>query len=197
MSSALREPLPPLNPVRWTVEEYFRLSEAGVLEDRRVELLDGEIIEKAAQATPHRASVTKIIPLLFRTFPPPSQWVVVQGTLVLSACDALDPDFHVLDAAVGTPDEKLPAPLLVMEVSDTTYRKDSGPKLRTYARCGVSDYWIVNIPKQRVEVYRTPENPTGDADGWRYASSSFFTREQQVQMLARPDVRFDVEALLP
>jgi hypothetical protein len=31
--------------VRWTVTDYFRMAEAGFFDDRRVELLNGEIIE--------------------------------------------------------------------------------------------------------------------------------------------------------
>ena len=47
MIPAVRE-LPATKRVRWTVQDYFRMSEAGVLDDRRVELLDGEIIEVLA-----------------------------------------------------------------------------------------------------------------------------------------------------
>ncbi len=34
--------------------------------------------------------------------------------------------------------------LLVIEVSDTTLKKDRGRKARLYARHGVRDYWVVN-----------------------------------------------------
>ena len=58
--------------------------------------------------------------------------------------------------------------ILVIEVSDTTYLKDSG-QLRTYcAAAGVPDYWIVNLPQDRVEL-SSPHNPAGKRSGWRYA----------------------------
>ena len=99
---------------------------------------------------------------------------------------------------MSTPDNQLPAPLLVMEISDTTYRKDAGPKLRAYARAGVADYWIVNLPLRRVEVYRRPENPTpGRRSGWRYADVSHFGPGQTVAPLLRPMISFPVDALLP
>lgn len=196
MHSAVRQP-PVMKRLRWTVRDYFRLSEAGYFGDRRVELIDGEIIEMAAQATPHRVSITKVASLLLQAFPPPSQWVVVQGTLVLSKRSAPDPDFHVFDAPVGTSDDKLPLPFVVIEISDTTYRKDSGPKLRAYAARGVRDYWIVNIPQQRLEVYRGPENTIGKKSGWRYAHTEFLSRGKQVSPLARPDLSFAVDAFLP
>ena len=196
MDSTVREPAV-MKRLRWTVRDYLRLSKAGSFGDKRVELLDGEIIEMAAQATPHRVSVTKIANLLLQAFPPPGQWVVVQGTLALPKRSAPDPDFHVFDAPVGTPDEQLPLPFLVIEISDTTYRKDSGPKLRAYAAGGVSDYWIVNIRQRRIEVYRAPENTTGKKSGWRYAQVELLSYGKQVSPLARPDLSFAIDDFLP
>jgi Uma2 family endonuclease len=196
MNPVVREP-PAVKRVRWTVDQYFRMSEAGIFDNRRVELLNGEIIEVQAQANPHRMAITKGSALLLQHFPLTTHWVVVQGTFLLSKLSAPDPDFHIFDVPAGTPDNQLPLPFLVVEVSDTTYRKDSGPKLRAYAASGVRDYWIVNIPAQRVEVYRSPENPAGKKSGCRYADRTFCSRGQQVQLLARPDLSFAVDALLP
>jgi Uma2 family endonuclease len=152
MKAATRPAIP--RRLRWTVSEYFRLADAGLLDGRKVELIDRGIIEVPAQATPHRSAVTKVSHLLLNAFPPPGRWVVIHGTVRLSRHDAPDPDFTVFDAPVGTPDDQLPRPLLIIEVSDTTYAKDAGPKLRAYARAGVRDYWIVNLLARRVEVYR-------------------------------------------
>ena len=184
--------------VRWTVTDYFRMAEAGLFTDRRVELLNGEIIEVPAQATAHRAAVTKGSALLLAAFPPPGNWVVIQGTLRLSRYDAPDPDFHVFDAPVGAPDDQLPLPLLVIEISDASYRKDAGAKLRAYARAGIPDYWIVNLGARRVEVYRRPENPTpGRRSGWRYAEVTMHGPGETVRPLLRPQLSFSVEAMLP
>ena len=172
------------------------MAEAGLLNDRRVELINGEIIQVPAQATPHRACVTKVSRALLSSFGP-SDWVVIQGTLPLGGHSAPDPDFHVLDVPVGTPDRLLPIPLLVIEVSDTSYAKDSGPKLRLYARCGVRDYWIINLLQHRVEIYRRPENPTGRRSGWRYADVTFHVPGSRISPLGRPQTEFEVDALLP
>jgi Uma2 family endonuclease len=196
MKSAVREPAA-TKRVRWTVKDYFRMSKAGVFGDRRVELLDGEIIEVNAQANPHRLAISKGARLLFQLFPPTSHWVVVQGTLLLTKYSAPDPDLHVFNVPEGTADADLPKPILVIEVSDTSYRKDAGVKLRAYAAAGVADYWIVNIPAQRVEVYRGPANATGAKSGWHYAQTPFYRRGESVQPLARPDVSLPVDGLLP
>lgn len=173
------------------------MAEAGLFGNRRVELIEGEVIQMAAQATPHRAAITKISRMLLSAFDPAKEWVVIQGTLVLPPRSAPDPDFHVFAAPVGTPDDGLPRPLLAIEVSDTTYRRDSGSKLRLYARAGIEDYWIVNLPQRRVEVYRQPENPTGVRSGWRYAEVRFVGPGQEVRPLKRPDLTFATDAMLP
>jgi Uma2 family endonuclease len=161
-----------------------------------VELLNGEIIEMPAQGIPHRLSLSRITRLLVAAFDPARYWLTIQGTVSLSRFSAPDPDFYVLDVPEHAPPRKLPVPFLVIEVSDTTYRKDAGPKLRAYARAGIPDYWIVNLPNQQVEVYRQPENPTGKASGWRYASQAIHRSGENVSPLHRPDLVFQVDRML-
>jgi hypothetical protein len=40
--------LAPAKRIRWTVKDYFRMSEAGLFDDRRVELIEGDIVKMAA-----------------------------------------------------------------------------------------------------------------------------------------------------
>lgn len=195
MSTALAKPI---QRVRWTVKDYLRMGNAGLFDDRRVELINGEVVEMASQAHPHRTSVTKSSRALLNAFGAGSSWVVIQGTLLLPPHGAPDPDFHVFDVPVGTPDAKLPLPLLVIEIADTTYLRDAGPKLRMYARAGILDYWIINLPKERIEIYRRPENPTASPSGrWRYGQTNSFGRGERVSPLARPDLSFAVDDMLP
>lgn len=124
-----------LKRVRWTVSDYFRIADAGLLDNRRVELIEGDVVECAAQDNVHMSAVSRIARLLLGDFTD-ADWAIIRGTLIIPRHDAPDPDFHVFDVPIGTPDEQLPTPILVIEVSDITYLKDSGPKLRTYARAG-------------------------------------------------------------
>ena len=182
---------------RWTVKRYFRASQMGVFGERRVELLNGEIISMPAQEVPHRLSVSRITRLLVAAFDPAQYWVVVQGTVKLTRLSAPDPDFHVLNVPEQTPTSRLPLPFLLIEVSDTTYRKDKGPKLRTYASVGIPDYWIVNLPGRKVEVHRQPVNETGRWSGWTYKSVSILDPGDQASPLLRPDLSFPVDRMLP
>jgi Uma2 family endonuclease len=181
---------------RLTVKHYFRMSELGFFGDRKVELLNGEIIEVPSQAHPHRLSVSRLSRLLNAAFDPSQFWVVIQGTLVLSRYSAPDPDYHVFDVPEGTPDDRLPRPFLVIEVSDTTYLKDSGPKLRLDASAGIPEYWIVNLLKQQVEVYRQPENPTGKLADCLYRDVTVYRAGASISPLHRTNVAFPVDQML-
>ena len=183
------------NPIRFTVDEYVRMGDAGILGSRRTELVDGRIKKMAPQKDRHMWSVSKITRLLIHATTP-KDTLIVQGTLYLDEQNAPEPDFHLFDVPIGTPREKLPLPILVIEVSDTTYRRDSGIKLRLYARTGVADYWIVNLRENRIEVYRKPANPTGKESDWGYASVNHLASGEVVAMLKRPKVRFEVGAML-
>jgi Uma2 family endonuclease len=184
------------NPIRFTVSEYLRMSEAGLFGDRKTELIKGKIKKMAPQMNPHRWAISKISRLLVQDTTP-KDWLVIRGTLFVDDLNAPQPDFQLFDVPEGTPDEKLPPPILVIEVSHTTYRRDSGTKLRLYAGGGIPDYWIVNLRDRRVEVYRDPQNPTGNESDCRYATVTHFGIGQTVAVLKRPKTRFKVEAMLP
>src|ERR1700722_7864846 len=184
------------NPIRFTVAEYERMSDAGIFDGRRVELIAGRIVKMPPQKNPHRWAISKINTLLVRAITD-KEWLVIEGTLFLGGDSAPEPAFHLCDVPGGTPDEKLPRPILVIEVSDSTYKRDSGSKLRLYARAGIEDYWIVNLLERRVEVYRQPKNPTEKKAGWRYGSVQLLVPGQTVSMLKRPSVSFAVGQLLP
>lgn len=174
------------------------MSEAGVFDDRRVELLDGRIVQMHAQSNPHMAAVTKCMIVLNRHFNDAKKfWLIVQGTYRVEPYDATEPDFFLYDVPVGTPDDELPRPSLVIEVAQSSYKRDSGIKLRRYAAAGVQDYWIVNIPARRIEVHRGPENPTGRKADWRFATVKHFGIGSKVKLLAHPKVEIPVGEMLP
>ena len=183
--------------IRFTVDEYFRMSDAGVFDGKRVELIEGRIVRMHAQAHQHRWTVTLASSLFHRLFLAKSFWVVVQGTLPLGRYGAPDPDIHIFDVPAGTAEELLPKPFIVLEISDTSYRRDSGIKLRQYASAGIQDYWIVNLPRRQIEVYRKPQNRTGKRRDWRYAEMHVFKPGQKVKLLAYPKIAIAVNEIIP
>jgi Uma2 family endonuclease len=180
---------------RFTVDEFVRLVEADAFGTTRVELLNGRMYFMT-QGGRHMTAVSNATEV-FNRAKRPDDWVIFQGTLRLNRFSAPDPDVIWLPVPKDTPQHLWPDPILVVEISDTTYRKDSGIKLRSYAYHGIPEYWIENLKAGRIEVYREPKNPTGRLRDCHYALVEHFGRGQKVAVGARPGVMLDVDELLP
>ena len=50
---------------------------------------------------------------------------------------------------------------LLIEVADSSLRIDRNLKLSIYARAGIVEYWILNVPNTLVEIYRDPDPVAG------------------------------------
>jgi Uma2 family endonuclease len=66
-----------------------------------------------------------------------------------------------------------------------------------YAKAGIADYWIVNLVKRQLEVYRQPVADEEATYGWQYGEMATYLPGQAVAPLARPDQSVRVEDLLP
>jgi Uma2 family endonuclease len=144
----------------WTVEEYHRMGESGLLDDARVELIEGEIIEMVPIGDAHAAVSNRLNRLLVLAVG--DRGIVAVGNPVrLSPRTEPQPDFSVLRprADYQTRGPRPEDVMLAVEVSDTTLRQDRRVKLALYARAGIPEFWIVNLEVGEIEVYRSP---TGD-----------------------------------
>jgi Uma2 family endonuclease len=83
----------------------------------------------------------------------------------------------------------------VVEVSETSLTLDRAHKGSLYARAGLVDYWIVNLPERRLEVHRDAEPDATARFGWRYRSITILEPGASVSPLARPDRRIQVSDL--
>ncbi len=185
-----------LPTTRITVREYERMDRAGMFGHRRVELVAGRIYRMAPQLDPHMMAVSMGTEALLK-IRRATDWVVIQGTLRLDRYSAPDPDLMLLPVPLGTPHEEWPSPILLIEISSTTYKRDSVVKLKKYAQSGIADYWIENLKADRIEVYRRPVNPTGKLRDCGYESVTHYGRGEEISLLARPEVMLAVDDLLP
>ena len=144
---------------RFTVDEYHRMGEAGILsESDRVELIDGEIIEMAPIGVRHARQVTRIATRLTALVGDRAV-VSVQNPVRLSDLSEPQPDISVLRPSPELFREAHPGAsdiLLVIEVGDASADLDRRVKLPLYARAGVAEVWLVDLRADRVDVYRQP-----------------------------------------
>ena len=165
---------------RFTVHEYHKMAEAGILhEDDRIELLDGELVEMAAIGTRHFNCVNRLTRLLV-TSVGEDIVVSIQNPVRLNEYSEPQPDVALIRARDY--DESLPTPedvLLLIEVSDTTLAYDRGTKLSRYAQAGIPELWIVNLPGERIEHHT---GPSGDL----YGHVHLLRRGETVESAALP-----------
>jgi Uma2 family endonuclease len=182
----------PLAHRRFTVDEYHRMAEAGILgADDRVELLDGEIVQVSPIGARHAATVTRLEHLFHRLA---RDRAIIRGQNPVRLDNYSEPE---PDIALVTPRDDFyaaahPAPhdvLLIVEVADTSLRYDRHRKLPGYARAGIPEVWLVDLTGDRVESHREPR---GDA----YASQQILGRDATLTPLRLPGITVPVGDLL-
>jgi Uma2 family endonuclease len=122
---------------RWTLAEFDRLIELGVLgENDRVELVGGELVPMQPKGGRHELVKTKVLKWMMRRLPEGLEITVELGWRPDEAT-YLEPDILIY-AAGPSPSYVAPSQvLLAIEVADTSIDYDTGRKAQIYAALGV------------------------------------------------------------
>jgi Uma2 family endonuclease len=182
---------------RWRRVEYERLVELGVFTGEHLELLDGLLIVREPQGSPHAALVDHIGCVLAAGFG--NGWYARHhAPLALGEHSEPEPDVAIV---AGRPRDYLAAhpstAALVVEVADSSLRLDRRFKAAIYAAAGLPEYWIVNLVEGSVEVYRNAQPPSAESDVGRYRSVEVVRPPATVTPLSAPGCRIAVADLLP
>ena len=183
---------------RWTRVEYGRLIEHGILdEDDPIELVDGLLLVKEPQYTPHATAVTLVAEALRAAFGP--GWTVRQQLpMALDNRSEPEPDVCVVP---GSPrdylDDHPTGAALLVEVAFSGLAIARGRKAAMYARNGIADYWILNLVQRVLEVHREPVRLRGPRSGWGYRAVEAVGPDGAVSPLALPSARIAIADLLP
>lgn len=172
MSSLAVQPVPPPpEPMRrFTVDEFHRMIDAGILgEEDRVELLEGWLVAKMVHNPKHDSTLAAVNKSLLKRVSDASH-IRVQSAITTDDSEP-EPDLAVV---AGTEFRyQLAHPrsqdiALIIELADSTLRLDQGMKWQLYARAGVLTYWIINLPDRCVEIYTDPTGPAGPSGAPAY-----------------------------
>jgi Uma2 family endonuclease len=189
---------PPLSLWRMTRLRYDRLVDVGIFgPEDRVELLDGLLVAREPQGERHATVVGLVRAALEKAFGR-GYHVREEKPIALDEQSEPEPDVVVVPGRLRDYLTAHPSrPALVVEVAETSLALDRLRKGGLYARAGVSDYWVVNLVDEVLEVYRDPgRTPSGHGD-WKYDSVRLLRRHAVVTPLAAPRARIRVAALLP
>ena len=178
---------------RFTVDDYYRMAEAGILSwGDRVELIEGVIVDMTPIGVRHAQCVDRLNMLLSSTLSGKAI-VRVQSRIHLDEHSEPQPDLTLLKLRDYSCDTRHPGPddvLLLVEVSDTTLTVDQKAKLPLYARASIPEVWIVNLQQDRVEVYAQPERGA-------YKMVQPAARGQSMPIPTIPTASLQVEDILP
>jgi len=202
-SDPVRPSLPqeqPAGPHRFTVDVYFELARLNLISGR-TELVNGEIIHMSPIRDDHSLALQDLYDLLRTIFPKP--WFIkTQATHTMGRYDAREPDIALLRnrpkpirGAVGASPAEAQAELIV-EVARTSLGMDLGEKRLQYASRGVPEYWVVDLKREVVHVFREPV-PHATTSEQAYAYTSMVDVNGTLSALAAPQAVIAVNDFMP
>ena len=168
--------------------EYDRLIALGAFEDERVELLGGVIVRMSPQEAAHSFVIRRLHKIFIERLGERGE---VQSQAPIAACGDSEPEPDLAVVPPGDYRAQHPSVAwLVVEVSESSLRKDRTVKAALYAKAGVAEYWIVNLVDRVVEVHTAP-NETG------YGARRVVEADGALTFERFPDVVVPVTQLLP
>lgn len=179
------------SPYRFTVEDFHRMSDAGIFdEDDRVELINGVIYSMSPIGSRHNRAVM----VLTRHFATDRRVLLQpQGPLQIPPRSEPQPDLLLLKPRPDEYADQLPQPadvLLAIEVADSSVDHDRRVKAPLYGQHGVPELWIVDVLSRMVSIYRQPDAKSPDG----YMSTQQVT-EGALAPACLPDVPITLDSL--
>jgi Uma2 family endonuclease len=169
---------------RFTVDEYYRLAESGIIRpDERIELLEGVITMVPPIGGSHSTSCDLVYRTLLRMMPPGLDFSNGRDVELVDSVPV--PDGLVLRGSIRDFVAKKASGsdvALIVEVAESSLLVDRGNKQRIYAAAGIPEYWIVNLAERKLEIYRRPVSAAGDQPA-KYESVEVFTADQSVDVV--------------
>jgi len=177
---------------RFTVDDYYRMAEAGILKPTdRVELIEGEIVEMSPIGDRHAMAVNRAT-MMFARGLGDKVVVSVQNAAHIDLYNEPQPDLVLIRPRENFYGTRHPRPedvVLLIEVSETTLQYDRKVKLPIYARSDVPEVWIVDLKNEVIHVYRNPK-------GTAYLATETKRRGESVAPGAFPEFAIKVDDLL-
>lgn len=176
----------------FTVGEYHKMIDAGVFTGiSDYELIEGEIVKKMTQGDLHIACINRLTRIFSRNC---GDEVIlsIQNAVVISDISEPEPDVALLkfrEDYYASGKASAEDVLLLVEVSDSTVKYDREVKIRLYAEAEVAEVWLVNLPRQIVEVYTQPANG-------KYKITGKYGKTQTISPTSLPEIKLKVADIL-
>lgn len=161
-----------------TVDEYYKMADAGILKPKeKLELINGEIFNRAASSAKRASYIMRINALFLEIFGD-SVILSIHHPVRLSKYSEPEPDIAILKFRADYYTETHPSSedvILLIEVSDSSVNVDKTIKLPLYAKSGIQEFWIVNLKSNQIEVYKKPKGDT-------YKTKEIYKKEKSIKL---------------
>lgn len=169
--------------------EFLQMVEHGLFADEHIELIRGELVVMSPQGEDHTNVTAELMTFLVKQLGDDYR-VRPHSSLPLPAWDDSVPE---PDLVVVTRTNDWSAPRgahLVVEVADSSLRKDSIVKAVLYAEAEIPVYWLIDVRHQVVLIHTCP------AHG-RYEHVERKGRGDVLRVAQLPTVAVPVDDILP
>jgi Uma2 family endonuclease len=180
----------PITTAKWTIADYHQMIASGILDERRVELLHGEIVEMLLEGEPHAYLSSEAGEYLAEILGKQAS-IRPAKPITLPNNSEPEPDVAIVQRLGREYLEHHPYPeniFWLIEYSDSSLDKDLDLKSKIYAEAAIVEYWVVNLKKGYLIVFRNPQ------DG-EYASKMTLT-DGTIYPLAFPTIEIVVKAII-
>jgi len=147
---------------KFTAEQYQLMGKAGIFHpEARVELINGEIVVMSPIGLKHAVTINRLLRYLFDHIKVDQGIISPQNSFRIPDYSEPEPDILILRPREDFYANKFPLPediLLIIEVADSSLKYDQTTKLSLYAEQNIREYWIANLERNIVEIYRQPQN---------------------------------------
>lgn len=175
--------------VKWSVEDYHRMIEAGILQGRPVELLAGEIVEMSPETPLHYTTAKRGAKYLEALLSGQAE-VRFNGPITLTNSEP-EPDIAIVRLPESAYRERHPAPediFWIVEVAKTSLKQDLEIKASIYAMAEIQEYWVLDLSAEQLIAFRNPQ-------AGQYVEKHSI-KQGEIVPLAFADVSVSVERLL-
>lgn len=142
---------------KWTVNDYHQLIATGLLAGKPVELLEGELIEMSPEGVPYSYTNRTVADYL-RSLLSGLATVSEAHPITLDNSEP-EPDIAIIRLPEEIYKQHHPYPeniYWLIEVSNRTLEKDLQEKTVTYARNGITEYWVIDLQYKKLWIFTQP-----------------------------------------
>ncbi|MBD2437211.1 Uma2 family endonuclease [Nostoc sp. FACHB-110] len=149
-----------LTTAKWTIDEYHRMIAAGILDNRRVELLKGEIFEMSPEGEPHAYFSSEAGEYLIKLLGDRAM-IRLDKPITLPDNSEPEPDIAIVQRLGREYLTHHPYPeniFWVIEYANSSLEKDLEVKSKIYAEVSIPEYWVVNLKNRQLIIFRQPQD---------------------------------------